>query len=113
MMAKASLAAGLSLIVAGLATPAFADSYDDSINAQIRKNVEYPRLAKMRQQEGTVGFTVKIDGSGAVSDVSVDNSSGVPTLDNATVDAIKRSAPFPAPAGGPRAVHGVVAYKMG
>src|SRR5271166_538012 len=98
MMAKASIAAALSLVMVGMTAPAFADSYDDSINAQIRKNVEYPRLAKMRQQEGTVGFTVKIDGSGAVSDVSVDNSSGVATLDNATLDAVKKSAPFPAPA---------------
>lgn len=107
------LAAGcLSLVVAVLAGPAFADSYDDAVTAQIRKNVEYPRLAKMRQQEGTVGFTVKIDPTGALQDVSVDNSSGNNALDGATVDAVRKAAPFPSPTGGARSVHGLVAFKL-
>ena len=102
----------LSLAAVAVAAPALADSYEDSVTAQIRKNVEYPRLAKMREQEGTVGFTVKIDPTGGVQDVSVDAPSGNAALDNATVEAVKKSAPFATPSGGPRAVHGVVAFKL-
>lgn len=108
---KKLLVSAFALCTAISAMPVLADSYDDAVNAAIRKNVEYPRLAKMRELEGNVGFTVKIDPSGAVSDTSIQGS-GQASLDNATLDAVKKSAPFPAPTGGPREVHGVVVYKL-
>ena len=86
--------------------------YASKVFAQITKNVVYPRLAKMREQEGEVGYLVKIDGGGAVADVSVEASSGNASLDNATLDAVKNAAPFPAPPGGPVDVHGKVAYRL-
>jgi protein TonB len=94
--------------------PAIADdtAYSEAVRAQITKNVTYPRMAKMREQEGTVGYLVKIDGAGAVADASVETPSGVASLDSATLDAIKASAPFPAPPGGGATVHGNVAYKL-
>jgi TonB family protein len=112
-MIKKIYIGALALTIFNIVSPAFADAYDDAVNTQIRKLVEYPRLAKMRELEGSVGFTVKIDGSGAVSDVAVDSSSGQSSLDNATVEAVKKAAPFPAPTGGTRQVHGVVTYKLG
>lgn len=88
-------------------------AYSEAVRALITKNVTYPRMAKMREQEGVVGYLVKIDGAGAVSDASVETPSGVASLDSATLDAIKASAPFPAPPGGGGAtVHGNVAYKL-
>jgi TonB family protein len=96
------------------ATPSRADdaAYTDSVRASIAKNVTYPRMAKMREQQGTVGYLVKIDASGAVADSSVETPSGVPSLDSATLDAIKAAAPFPAPPGGSALVHGNVNYKL-
>ncbi len=89
-----------------------ADAYDDQVNTQIRKGAEYPRLAKLHGLEGSVGFSVKIDATGAVSDASVDTSSGQASLDNAAIDTIKRLSPFPAPTGGARVVHGVLVYRL-
>ena len=87
-------------------------AYSEAVRALITKNVTYPRMAKMREQEGVVGYLVKIDGAGAVSDASVETPSGVASLDTATLEAIKASSPFPAPPGGGATVHGNVAYKL-
>ena len=87
-------------------------AYSETVRVQISKNVTYPRMAKMREQEGTVGYLVKIDSSGGVADATVETPSGVSSLDTATLDAIKASAPFPAPPGGGATVHGNFAYKL-
>jgi TonB family protein len=104
----------LALSAVALATPTFADdvAYDEAVRVQISKNVTYPRMAKMREQEGSVGYLVKIDRSGGVADASVETPSGVASLDSATLDAIQASAPFPAPPGGSATVHGNLAYKL-
>jgi TonB family protein len=104
----------LALAAILIAAPALADdaAYSEAVRVQISKNVTYPRMAKVREQEGTVGYLVKIDGGGAVADASVETPSGVSSLDSATLDAIKAAAPFPAPSGGGATVHGNVAYKL-
>ena len=104
----------LALAAFAVMAPALADdaTYSEAVRVQIAKNVTYPRMAKMREQEGTVGYQVKIDGSGGVADAAVETPSGVTSLDSATVDAIKASAPFPAPPGGSATVHGNVSYKL-
>jgi TonB family protein len=104
----------LALAAIAVAAPALADdaAYSESVRVQISKNVTYPRMAKVREQEGTVGYQVKIDGTGGVADASVEAPSGVSSLDSATIDAVKASAPFPAPPGGGATVHGNVAYKL-
>src|ERR1700733_8267572 len=81
-------------------------TYAQTVQSQIAKNVTYPRLAKVRDQEGSVGYLVKIDGSGVVTDASVESTSGVASLDTATLDAVKAAAPFPAPPNGGATVHG-------
>ena len=104
----------LALAAIALAAPALADdtAYSESVRVQISKAVTYPRMAKMREQEGIVGYLVKIDGSGGVAVATVETPSGVSSLDTATLDAIKASAPFPAPPGGGATVHGNFAYKL-
>jgi protein TonB len=109
---RAALIAALTVAALPLMAPvAHADAYDDTVNAQIRKNAEYPRLAKLHSLEGTVGFQVKIEANGAVSDASVESSSGQASLDNAALDTIKHLN-FPAPTGGARTVHGTLAYRL-
>ena len=104
----------LALAALALAAPALADdtAYSEAVRTQISKAVTYPRMAKMREQEGTVGYLVKIDAAGAVSDASVETPSGVSSLDSATLDAVKAAAPFPNPPPGGATVHGNVAYKL-
>ena len=66
----------------------------------------------MREQEGTVALAVKIDGTGATADASVEISSGNTTLDNAAIEAAKNAAPFPAPPGGDTLVHLKIAFSL-
>jgi protein TonB len=116
MKANALRASLLALALAAVAGAAVAQEappdYVSKVNDMIHKAVVYPRLAKMREQEGTVGFTVKIDGTGAVADAAVEATSGNTTLDNAAIDAAKNAAPFPAPPGGGALVHLKVAFAL-
>jgi protein TonB len=116
MKANALRASLLALVLATVAGSAAAQEapadYVSKVNEMIHKAVVYPRLAKMREQEGTVGFTVKIDGAGAVADAAVEATSGNTTLDNAALEAAKNAAPFPAPPGGGALVHLKVAFAL-
>ena len=116
MKANALRATLLALAIATVASTALAQEapadYVSKVNEMIHKAVVYPRLAKMREQEGTVGFTVKIDGAGAVADAAVEATSGNTTLDTAALDAAKNAAPFPAPPGGAALVHLKVAFAL-
>ncbi|MDR0382356.1 MAG: energy transducer TonB [Spirochaetaceae bacterium] len=56
----------------------------------ISKNLVYPAMAKRRNIEGIVGVYFEIDGSGAISAITVCNSSGSPLLDNAAVSLVKK-----------------------
>ncbi len=112
--AKRIVALGLVLAAAAIPQLARADGgdYEHDVRVQIVRHVTYPRLAKMRQQEGTVGYSVTLDPKGGVSDVVVETSSGNPTLDTAAVDAIKEAAPFPTPPSGGMTVKGAIKYKL-
>jgi protein TonB len=56
----------------------------------ISKNLVYPAMAKRRNIEGIVGVYFEIDGNGAISAITVYNSSGSPLLDNAAVTLVRR-----------------------
>ena len=116
MTANALRASFLALALAAAAGPALAQDappdYVNTIDGLIHKAVVYPRLAKMREQEGTVAVAVKIDGAGSVADATVETSSGNTTLDNAAIEAAKNAAPFPAPPGGGALVHLKVAFSL-
>jgi TonB family protein len=83
------------------ATPAFsADAPPDYVKAvmtQVAARVEYPKMAKMRHQEGTVTVQITVDDKGQPTATTVAQSSGIQSLDDAALDAVKVSAPFPAP----------------
>ncbi|MVA73860.1 TonB family protein [Agrobacterium vitis] len=65
--------------------------------AYLERRKRYPSEARANKEEGTAYARFQIDDSGNVLSVSISRSSGFPNLDQATVDAIKRSSPVPAP----------------
>jgi len=103
-------------ILVGITTAAFAGdppaAYTKSVLTQIMGKVNYPKIAKVRNQQGVVTLNVTIDGSGAVKAAAVDGSSGVESLDAAAIQAAKEAAPFPAPPDGGAEVHGNIKFSL-
>lgn len=56
----------------------------------------YPPRARQLGMEGIAEVQFRIAGDGTVEGVTVVKSSGFPLLDHASVETIKRAAPFPA-----------------
>ena len=104
--AAISLVSVAGAAIAGDAPPA----YTKTVMTQVSGKVEYPKMAKMRHQEGVVTIQVTIDGGGAVSAATVEKSSGVESLDNAAVAAVNAAAPFPAPPEAGTVVHGNIRF---
>jgi TonB family protein len=104
-----ALVVGVAKAWAGDASPA----YTKDCLIKIYGKVVYPRMAKLRQQEGEVGIAVTVDGSGGASNVAIESSSGVQSLDDAAVQAAKDAAPFSAPAEAGIIVHGKIKFSMG
>ncbi|MYM24300.1 TonB family protein [Duganella sp. FT135W] len=77
-----------------ISTEGIPTDYVNQVYARINRNADYPREAKMRRQQGKVGYrlTLNPDGSLVTFDIQ---SSGVDSLDEAARDAIRRAAPFP------------------
>ena len=71
--------------------------YFDLIQLRIESNKEYPKMAKLKRIEGrtTVEFTISLNGR--VSNVKVVNTSRNRSLDDAALDAVQKSSPFPKP----------------
>ncbi|RJQ49450.1 MAG: energy transducer TonB [Nitrospiraceae bacterium] len=65
------------------------------IGGAIEKAKTYPPIARKRGMEGTVFVSFKIGSDGIPHDLIVLKSSGFEVLDTATLDAIKRAAPYP------------------
>jgi TonB family protein len=65
----------------------------------IRNSIEraktYPLLARKRGTEGTVHMSFRISPQGEPQDFKILKSSGSRILDKATLDIVKRAAPFP------------------
>jgi protein TonB len=107
---KLQLSALSSLVVAGTAFAADAPpAYTKTVMTQVSGKVEYPKMAKMRHQEGVVTIQLTIDGSGAAQ-ASVEKSSGIESLDNAALAAANAAAPFPAPPEAGTVVHGNIRF---
>ena len=72
---------------------------DSGIIEIIRNSIEkakiYPILARKRGIEGTVYISFRVNSEGKPNDIKILNSSGSHILDNATLDIVKKAAPFP------------------
>lgn len=107
---KAAAAVSL-MVVAGAAMAGDAPpAYTKTVMTAVAGKVEYPKMAKMRHQEGVVTVAVTVDGGGAVASAAVEKSSGVESLDNAAIAAVNAAAPFPAPPEAGTVVHGNIRF---
>jgi protein TonB len=79
------------------ATQAYVKKNFNFIQRRIRDRLRYPDQARRAGIQGSaeLAFTILMDGS--VQDVRITVSSGEALLDEAAIDAIFRSAPFPQP----------------
>lgn len=106
-----AIAAVSLLVVAGAAMAADAPpAYTKTVMTAVANKVEYPKMAKMRHQEGVATVAVTIDASGAVANAAVEKSSGIESLDNAAIAAVNAAAPFPAPPEAGTVVHGNIRF---
>jgi protein TonB len=77
-----------------IATEGIPTDYVNQVYTRINRNADYPREAKLRRQQGKVGYTLTLDAQGALVKFDI-QSSGNDSLDEAAREAIKRAAPFP------------------
>ena len=72
-----------------------ARDYFDMVRMRIESNKEYPPAARARQVEGrvTVRFTIAPDGSVQAAEVVKSSKKGI--LDEAALNAVRASSPFP------------------
>lgn len=80
-------------------SPAASDinSYLSLIRSQIEQHKYYPHFSRKQDHEGTVFIKLDIAKDGSVVQATLLSSSGYNTLDEAALDAVRQSSPFPAP----------------
>jgi len=113
MFSQVFKGAALSAVIV-LATVAHAAEapapYTKTVMEKVSNKVEYPKMAKMRHQEGAAVVSFAVDASGAPTNPTVEKSSGFQSLDDAAVNAVKAAAPFPAPAAAGDVVRGSIRF---
>lgn len=77
-----------------ISTEAIPTDYVGQVYVRINRNADYPREARMRRQQGKVGYRLTLSPDGSLVSFDI-QPSGVDALDEAARDAIRRAAPFP------------------
>lgn len=77
-----------------IATEGIPTDYVNQVYTRINKNADYPREAKLRRQQGRVGYKLTLNPQGALLGFDI-QTSGSEILDAAAKEAIQRAAPFP------------------
>ncbi len=72
------------------------NDYIASVMVKVFKSVKYPKRAVKKNLEGQVEMLARVDSSGKLLSVDLEQSSGHNILDEAALEAIDRAAPFPA-----------------
>lgn len=70
------------------------NEYISALRREIEKYKRYPTQAKRMRQEGNVVMRFILTPEGKISDISVERSSSIPSLDNAAIAALKRVKPI-------------------
>ena len=92
--APSPAAAAVASAAKQISTEGIPTDYVSKIYARINSNTDYPRQAKMRHQQGKVGYRLTLNPAGALISFDIE-SSGIDSLDDAAREAIQRAAPFP------------------
>lgn len=109
VLKASALAAIAALSVSAFAADAPA-GYSHTVMEQVSSKVEYPKMAKMRHQEGAAVVAIQVDAKGAATNATIEKSSGYESLDAAALAAVAAAAPFPAPAEGASTVRGSIRF---
>ena len=104
-----ALAAVVALATVAQAAEAPA-GYTKSVMEQVSNKVEYPKMAKMRHQEGAAIVSISMGANGTPTNATIEKSSGCQSLDDAALNAVKAAAPFPAPASAGDVVRGSIRF---
>jgi protein TonB len=75
--------------------PAALKAFGEVLAQAIGKRKDYPRLARVRNWQGTTELKLQIGPDGKLQDVHVGHSSGFPLLDAAAVQMVQNAAPLP------------------
>ena len=106
-----AIAAGVLLLAGASSFAADApQAYVSSVMKQVFGKVEYPKMAKMRHQEGVVQIQITINAKGGVQEAKIEKSSGLQTLDDAALEAVQSVPSFPEPPAGGNVIHGSVRF---
>ncbi len=70
-------------------------AYGEMLAQAIGKRKDYPRLARMRNWQGTTELKLQIGSDGKLHDVVVGHSSGFEMLDAAAIRMVQESVPLP------------------
>jgi TonB family protein len=71
--------------------------YEKHLIDSISKNLDYPRIAQILGQQGTVKIKLEIDKTGNLLSYNIVDKSVYPVLNNKVIEATKNSAPFAEP----------------
>lgn len=71
--------------------------YSNQLGKEFAKYKQYPRVARMRNWQGTVQGQVKLDASGAVMASTINQSSGYDVLDKQALEMVQKASPLPRP----------------
>ena len=85
-------------------------AYTKSVMDIVSSKVEYPKMAKMRHQEGNAIVAFAVDAKGAVANPTIEKSSGFESLDAAALNAVKAAGTLPVPAEAGTLVRGSIRF---
>ena len=77
--------------------PGALKTYGETLARAFDKKKSYPRIARLRNQQGTTQLKLRIGPDGKLHDLSVARSSGFDVLDAAAVHMVQDSLPLPEP----------------
>jgi TonB family protein len=70
------------------------------VATQLARHKQYPAAARNNRIQGAGTVTFSIDGSGRVTSVKLEKSTGNASLDEELTAMVRRASPFPGPPGG-------------
>lgn len=91
---KAAAPKKIDAVAAPKVSPA---KWQSRVLSWLNRHKRYPSSAKSRRQEGLVQVAFTVDQGGRVTSSRVSRSSGIPALDQAALDMVRRASPVPAP----------------
>jgi len=88
------------------------ETYQQSATRAVMRHMRYPRVAVMRNWQGTTVVEIELSVDGEVIQVVVAESSGYKVLDDAALKMVRGSLPLPEPPHGVRTLTVPVAFRL-